>query len=64
LSAGLALSATVHTDAYDVAAVEKELGAYDGRRGKDWSGDKVKQYSRVMRGDFGAFVAKKRYRLA
>ena len=64
LSARLGLSATVHTDTYDVAAVEKELAAYDGRRGKDWSGDKVRQYSRVMRGDFGAFVAKKRYRLA
>ena len=63
LSARLALSATVHTDRYDVDAVERELEAYDARRGRDWSGDKVKQYSRVMRADFGAHVARKRYRL-
>ena len=63
LSARLSLSATVHTDGYDKAAVEAELDAYDQRRGKDWSGDKVKQYSRVMRADFGAFVSGKRFRL-
>jgi FMN reductase [NAD(P)H] len=63
MSARLALSATVHADRYDVEAVERELDAYDARRGKDWSGDKVKQYSKVMRADFGGFVAKKRYRL-
>jgi len=63
LSVRLSLSATVHTDKYDAGLVERELDAYDARRGKDWSGDKVKQYSRVMREDFGAFVAKKRYRL-
>ncbi|MEO8717822.1 MAG: nitroreductase family protein [Burkholderiales bacterium] len=64
LSARLSLSATVHTDRYDTGAVERELDAYDGRRGKDWSGDKVKQYSKVMRADFGAYVARKRFRLA
>jgi FMN reductase [NAD(P)H] len=63
LSARLSLSATVHTDQYDTAAVERELDAYDARRGRDWSGAKVKQYSTVMRADFGAFVAKKGYRL-
>jgi nitroreductase/FMN reductase [NAD(P)H] len=63
LSARLALGATVHTDRYDPAAVERELDAYDGRRGRDWSGDKVKQYSSVWRADFGAFVRRKRYRL-
>jgi len=63
MSARLSMSATVHTDRYDVAAVERELDAYDARRGKDWSGDKVKQYSSVMRADFGAFVARKGYRL-
>ena len=63
LSARLSLSATVHTDRYDVEAVERELDAYDARRGKDWSGDKVKQYSEVMRADFGQYVAKKRFRL-
>jgi len=63
LSARLGLSATVHTDRYDTAAVERELDAYDSRRGKDWSGDKVKQYSKVWRADFGAFVKGKRYRL-
>jgi FMN reductase [NAD(P)H] len=62
LSARLSLSATVHTGRYDVAAVERELDAYDARRGRDWSGDKVKQYSRVMRADFGAHVARKRFR--
>ena len=44
-------------------AAERELEAYDARRGKDWSGAKVKQYSEVMRADFGAFVARKRYQL-
>ena len=63
LSARLALSATVHTDRYDCAAVERELDAYDKRRGRDWSGDKVGQYSRVWRADFGAYVRSKRYRL-
>lgn len=64
LSARLALAATVHMDGYSKEAVERELDAYDKRRGKDWSGDKVRQYSKVMRADFGAFVAGKRYRLA
>src|SRR5918995_1867787 len=63
LSARLSLSATVHTDRYDRQAVERELDAYDGRRGKDWSGDKVKQYSSVWRADFGAHVLGKKYRL-
>ena len=63
LSARLALSATVHTDSYDLAAVERELDAYDARRGRDWSGDKVKQYSTVWRADFGDFVRRKRYRI-
>jgi len=54
----------VHTDGYDTAAVERELEAYDRRRGRDWSGDKVKQYSTVWRADFGAFVAGKRFRLS
>ena len=63
LSARLSLSATVHTDRYDRAAVERELDAYDRRRGRDWSGDKVRQYSTVWRADFGAFVRSKRYRL-
>ncbi len=63
LSARLALSATVHTDRYDVVAVERELDAYDARRGRDWSGDKVRQYSTVWRADFGAFVKGKRFRL-
>jgi FMN reductase [NAD(P)H] len=62
-SARLSLLATVHTDRYDTAAVERELDAYDARRGRDWSGDKVKQYSKVMRGDFGKHVARKRFRL-
>jgi len=43
--------------------LERALGACDKRRGKDWSGDKVKQYSSVMRADFGSFVARKRFRL-
>jgi len=64
LSARLGLSATVHTDRYDTGAVERELDAYGARRGKDWSGDKVKQYSTVWRADFGAFVGRKRFRLA
>ena len=64
MSARLALSATVHTDRYDAAAVERELDAYDARRGRDWSGDKVKQYSSVWRADFGAFAGRKRFRLA
>jgi nitroreductase/FMN reductase [NAD(P)H] len=63
LSARLALSATVHTDRYDTAAAERELDAYDARRGRDWSGDKVKQYSTVWRADFGAYVTRKKYRL-
>jgi len=63
LSARLSLSATVHTDRYDVDAVERELDAYDARRGKDWSGDKVKQYSEVMRADFGAYVGRKGFRI-
>ena len=63
LSARLSLSATVHADRYDVDAVERELDAYDARRGRDWSGDKVKQYSKVMRGDFGEHVARKRFQL-
>ena len=63
LSPRLALSATVHTDTYDVAAAERELDAYDARRGKPWSADKVRQYSEVMRADFGAFVRRKRFRV-
>ena len=63
MSARLALSATVHTDRYDDAAVERELDAYDARRGRPWSADKVKQYSTVWRADFGAFVTRKRWRL-
>jgi nitroreductase/FMN reductase [NAD(P)H] len=63
LSARLSLCATVHTDRYEVDAVERELDAYDARRGKDWTGDKVKQYSKVLRADFGAYVARKRFRL-
>ena len=62
LSARLALSATVHTDRYDSAAVERELDAYDARRGRSWTADKVKQYSSVWRADFGAFVRRKRFR--
>lgn len=62
LSARLSLSATVHTDRYDRAAVERELDAYDARRGKDWSGDKVRQYSSVWRADFGAYVQRKRFK--
>jgi nitroreductase/FMN reductase [NAD(P)H] len=64
LSARLALSATVHTDRYDTAAVERELDTYDARRGRDWSGDKIRQYSTVWRADFGAYVGRKRFRLA
>jgi nitroreductase/FMN reductase [NAD(P)H] len=63
LSARLALSATVHTNRYDRQAVERELDAYDARRGKDWSGAKVAQYSTVWRADFGAHVGRKKYRL-
>ena len=63
MSARLALSATVHSDRYDREAVERELGAYDARRGKDWSGDKVKQYSTVWRADFGRHVSRKKFRL-
>ena len=62
LSPRLALSATVHTDRYDRTAVERELDAYDARRGKDWSGDKVKQYSKVWRADFGTYVQRKRFK--
>lgn len=61
LSARLSLSATVHTDRYDVEAVERELDAYGARRGRDWIGDKVRQYSTVWRADFGAFVRGKRF---
>src|SRR5688572_28230186 len=61
LSARLSFPATVHTDRYDRAAVERELDAYDARRGRDWSGDKVKQYSTVWRADFGAHVRRKRF---
>jgi nitroreductase/FMN reductase [NAD(P)H] len=46
-----------------VCAAERELDAYDARRGRDWSGDKVKQYSTVLRADFGAFVKAKKFRL-
>ncbi|MCD6044605.1 MAG: nfrA2 [Burkholderiales bacterium] len=63
LSARLSLSATVHTNSYDRDAVERELDVYDGRRGKDWSGDKVKQYSSVWRADFGAHVTGKKFSL-
>jgi nitroreductase/FMN reductase [NAD(P)H] len=63
LSARLALSATVHTDRYDTGAVERELDAYGARRGKDWNGDKVRQYSEVMRADFGAHARRKKFRL-
>lgn len=63
LSARLAMAATVHEDRYDRGAVEKELGEYDGRRGKEWSGDKVRQYSKVMRADFRMYVGRKRFRL-
>ena len=63
LSPRLSLSATVHTDRYDVDAVERELEAYDARRKRDWSGDKVKQYTKVLRAGFGAHVTKKRFRL-
>jgi nitroreductase/FMN reductase [NAD(P)H] len=63
MSVRLSLSATLHTDRYDTGAVERELDAYDARRGKDWSGDKVKQYSKVLRADFGAHVARKHFRL-
>src|SRR5688572_1726890 len=61
LSARLGFAATVHTDRYGLAAVERELDAYDARRGRDWSGDKVRQYSSVWRADFGAFVRRKRF---
>jgi hypothetical protein len=63
LSVRLALSATVHTDRYDNATVERELAAYDSRRGRDWSGDKVRQYSTLWRADFGAHIRRKKYRL-
>jgi len=63
LSARLALTATVHTDRYDTQAVERELEAYGARRGRDWVGDKVKQYGVRMRGDFGAHVRGKRFGL-
>ncbi len=64
LSARLALPATVHVDRYDVRAAEQELDAYGARRGKDWIGDKVKQYGVPMRADFGAHVQRKRFKLA
>lgn len=63
LSARLALTATVHTDRYDTQVVERELEAYGARRGRDWVGDKVKQYGGVMRGDFGGHVRGKRFGL-
>ncbi len=63
LSARLSLSATVHTDRYDRDAVERELDAYDARRGKSWSADKVRQYSTVWRADFSAFVKAKKFKL-
>ena len=63
LSARLALSATVHTDRYDTQAVETELDAYGARRGRDWIGDKVKQYGVPMRADFAAHVRRKRFTL-
>lgn len=62
MSARLSRSATVHTDRYDRAAVERELDAYGRRRGKDWSGDKVRQYSTVWRADFGSYVQRKRFK--
>jgi FMN reductase [NAD(P)H] len=62
LSARLSLCATVHTDRYDPDAVERELDAYDTRRGRDWSGDKVRQYSTVWRAGFGAYVERKRFK--
>lgn len=64
LSARLGLTATVHTDRYDTQAVERELEAYGARRGRDWVGDKVKQYGGVMRGEFGGHVRGKRFGLA
>jgi nitroreductase len=64
LSPRLALAATVHTDRYDSAAVERELDAYGARRGKDWIGDKVRQYGVVHREDFGAYVQRKRFKPA
>jgi len=63
LSARLALSATVHAAGSDRVAVERELDRYDSRRGKNWSEAKVKQYSSVMRADFGAHVARKKFRV-
>ena len=63
LSARLALSATLHTDRYDIGAVERELDAYGARRGRDWSADKVRQYSEVMRADFGVHARRKKFRL-
>jgi len=64
MSVRLSLSASMHRDRYGTVAVERELASYDARRGKDWSGDKVKQYSKVTRADFGSRVGRKRYRLA
>jgi len=64
LSARLALAATLHTDRYDKAAVERELDAYVARRGKDWIGDKVRQYSTVWRADFGEYARRKGFTLA
>jgi len=63
LSPRLGLDATVHTDRYDTAAVERALDTYGPRRGKDWIGDKVKQYSVPMRADFGAYVRRKKFGL-
>jgi nitroreductase len=63
VSPRLALSATVHTDCYDTAAVEKELAAYGLRRKKDWASSKVKQYGIPLRDDFGRYVTSKRFSL-
>ena len=63
LSARLGLQATVHTDRYDTAAVERALDTYGPRRGKDWIGDKVKQYGVATRADFGGYVRGKKFGL-
>ena len=63
LSARLGLEATVHTDRYDPAAVERALDTYGPRRGKDWIGDKVKQYGVATRADFGGYVRGKKFGL-
>ena len=63
LSARLGLEATVHTDRYDPTAVERALDTYGPRRGKDWIGDKVKQYGVATRADFGGSVRGKKFGL-